>query len=77
MLFIRTTVLLLLAAVASAAEKPLSVELMSAFHKWVDFHGKQYNSHEEKMTRLQIWADNDGKRNMCLSSLPKGTYLFW
>jgi len=74
MLFIRTTVLLLLAAVASAAEKPLSVELMSAFHKWVDFHGKQYNSHEEKMTRLQIWADNDERIQQHNSQDPSPTF---
>jgi len=38
--------------------------MMTAFHKWVDFHGKEYASHEEKMTRLQIWAENNSKWNI-------------
>lgn len=36
----------------------LSVELMAKFKSWSDYHGKQYDSHDEKMSRLQIWLEN-------------------
>lgn len=67
MLWIRSSALFLLASTAFAVEESLfSSELMTAFHKWADFHGKEYGSHEEKMTRLQIWAENDGKQKELL-----------
>lgn len=37
----------------------LSVELMAKFHSWTKEHDKSYDSHEEKMKRLQIWMEND------------------
>lgn len=40
----------------------LSVELMSKFRSWVEYHDKTYDSHDEKMKRLKIWVQNDGKR---------------
>jgi C1A family cysteine protease len=46
-------------AVATSVQDGLSVELMAKFKSWVDFHGKNYESHDEKMQRLQIWLDND------------------
>ena len=61
MLWLRSTALFLLASTAFAAEDKLSTELMTAFHKWSDFHQKKYESHDEKMIRLQIWAENDGE----------------
>ena len=50
------------AAAAAAAEQGevVSVELMAAFRSWSDDHGKDYDSHEEKMKRLRIWLNNDG-----------------
>jgi C1A family cysteine protease len=41
------------------SEASLSVELMSKFKGWVDFHQKMYDSHENKMERLNIWLNND------------------
>jgi hypothetical protein len=46
--------------VLEAENLELSVELMSRFHSWVEFHDKKYDSHEEKMKRLKIWIQNDG-----------------
>lgn len=46
--------------VQDGAEGGLTLELMQKFQKWTAFHGRQYDSHEEKMKRLQIWIDNDG-----------------
>ncbi|CAB9499922.1 Senescence-specific cysteine protease SAG39 [Seminavis robusta] len=37
----------------------LGVELMAEFHSWVDEHEKSYDSHEEKLKRLQIWVENN------------------
>jgi hypothetical protein len=42
------------------SEASLSVELMSKFKGWVDFHQKMYDSHDNKMERLNIWLNNDG-----------------
>jgi C1A family cysteine protease len=39
----------------------LSMDLMEKFRSWADFHEKTYDSHEEKMKRLQIWIENDEK----------------
>jgi len=50
--------------------------MMTAFHKWVDFHGKEYASHEEKMTRLQIWAENNGKWDKLQRKVAQGRILF-
>jgi cathepsin L len=54
-------VLLILAASSTNAanvEEGLSVELMSKFKHWTDYHHKTYDSHDEKMQRLSIWLDN-------------------
>jgi len=74
MVFMQTTVLLLLASVAAAAEPFVSAERLSAFHEWVEVHGKQYNSHEEKMTRLQIWTENDERIQQHNSQDPSPTF---
>jgi len=63
---IQISVLSILALTGSAfavsvEEGNLSIELMTKFKNWVDFHGKAYDSHDEKMKRLQIWLDNDGE----------------
>jgi hypothetical protein len=42
-----------------------SVEVMSKFHSWTAQHEKSYDSHDEKMKRLRIWVENDG-RCLCL-----------
>ena len=49
------------ASAVSVEEGDLSIALMTKFKNWVDFHGKNYDSHGEKMKRLQIWLDNDGE----------------
>jgi C1A family cysteine protease len=51
------------ATAVNVEQEPLSVELMTRFKKWEDYHGKQYDSHNEKMKRLQIWVDNDERIN--------------
>jgi hypothetical protein len=45
---------------AVSVSSSVSVELMASFQNWADFHGKEYDSYEEKIQRLQIWLDNDG-----------------
>lgn len=61
---LRLSTLALLAVLSGAAavsvDDGLSVELMAKFKSWSDYHGKSYESHDEKMKRLQIWLDNDG-----------------
>jgi hypothetical protein len=54
---------------SSSSVGGLSHELLSAFKKWMVFHGKEYDSHEEKLKRLQIWIDNDGKSVGCVDFL--------
>jgi hypothetical protein len=49
-------------AVFASEEQPLSVELMTKFQHWTQFHQKEYESHEQKMERLRIWLENDGKK---------------
>lgn len=39
----------------------LSAELTTRFQHWMTYHGKEYDSHDEKMARLQVWRANDGK----------------
>jgi Cathepsin propeptide inhibitor domain (I29) len=39
----------------------VGVELMAKFHSWTEEHDKTYDSHEEKLKRLQIWVENDGE----------------
>ena len=38
-----------------------SVELMAKFHSWTEEHAKSYDTHDEKLKRLQIWIENDGR----------------
>lgn len=45
--------------IEEAENLELSVELLSKFHSWADYHGKSYDTHEEKMERLAIWVEND------------------
>jgi len=40
--------------------KLLSLSL-SKFHLWMDKHGKEYNSREEKLKNLETWMGNDHK----------------
>lgn len=37
----------------------LSSELMGKFHSWMEYHGKEYSSQEEKLHRLRTWVEND------------------
>lgn len=37
----------------------LSVELMAKFRSWQEYHGKEYDDHEERMKRLKVWIEND------------------
>lgn len=48
------------AAATSVNRDNVSVELMAKFKSWSDYHRKQYDSHDEKMTRWQIWLENHG-----------------
>jgi hypothetical protein len=59
-MFFRLSLLFSVAWAVNVQEDVLSVDLMTKFKKWVDFHGKVYTTHEEKMQRLQNWVDNDG-----------------
>ena len=66
MLWLKSTAFCLLAWTACAVEERTTLlgsseQLVSAFHKWAEFHDKQYESHDEKMIRMQIWAENDGE----------------
>jgi Cathepsin propeptide inhibitor domain (I29) len=61
MLCIRSTAFFLLVSKAFGLENSFGAEILSAFHEWADLHGKEYDSHHEKMSRLQIWAENDGR----------------
>lgn len=61
MLFIRSTAFVLLVSTAFGLENLFDAEVLSEFHEWADLHGKEYDSHHEKLARLQIWAENDGK----------------
>lgn len=60
MMFRLSLLLLVSSTVVNAVEERLSTELMSAFKKWVNFHDKKYDSHEEKLMRLHNWVENDG-----------------
>lgn len=74
MLFRASSLILLVLGAASSAsaavaEETLSTALMTDFKKWVDYFGKQYDSHEEKMKRLEIWVNNNGKHYYCCAFL--------
>jgi hypothetical protein len=57
-----TAILLLIAAICKASEvKPVSLEGLYKFEKWVETHAKQYASDLQKMARLHIWLENDRK----------------
>jgi hypothetical protein len=56
-------VLCLVSAVGAVTEEShLSVELMTKFQHWMTFHGKDYDSHDERSERLRVWIENDGKK---------------
>ena len=55
---ISTVALLLLAASSSALD--VTLEATAKFNDWVEAHGKEYDTQQEKLTRLQIWLENDG-----------------
>ncbi|GKY99460.1 hypothetical protein MPSEU_000900500 [Mayamaea pseudoterrestris] len=40
-------------------EAQYSVDLMAKFQLWRTFHGKEYNSHDERVGRLRVYAEND------------------
>jgi len=74
-MFFRSSFLLLVLNAASASQlremKPpattldevggieWNVELMSKFHSWMELHGREYKSMEEKLHRLGLWVEND------------------
>ena len=62
---LRLPALLLLCVVSAmgtmAEESHLSAELMAKFQHWMTFHGKDYDSHDQRIERLRVWMDNDGK----------------
>jgi hypothetical protein len=60
-MMLRLSFLLATAMAVNVHEETLSVDLMTKFKHWVDFHGKKYETHEEKMGRLQNWVDNNGE----------------
>lgn len=57
---LRLSLLSALLSWTTALESELSTEILTKFHHWVTFHGKFYDSHEEKLRRLQVWLENDG-----------------
>lgn len=70
-MLLRASLLLFVSATAaSAAEEKLSTGIMTAFKKWGDFHGKSYDSHEEKMNALQTWVENDARIQQHNSQVP-------
>lgn len=59
-----SSALFLIAAMSSASAsevKPVSLEGLYKFEKWVEAHAKQYVSDLQRMTRLHIWLQNDRK----------------
>lgn len=60
-------------AAVNVEDGGLSIEQMVQFQNWAEFHGKSYDSHEEKMTRLQIWLNNDGA--YCLQCTTGSSFL--
>lgn len=73
-----STLLLALAASGAVAAKVedgnLSVELMAKFKSWTEYHGKKYDSHDEKMKGFQTWLDNDERIKAHNSQQPKPTF---
>lgn len=43
------------------AESQILALSLSKFHSWMEEHGKEYNSHEEKLKNLETWMKNDLK----------------
>ena len=41
-------------------EEAFSLETMSLFRAWSETHGKEYDSHAERIQRLNVWLDNHG-----------------
>ena len=39
----------------------VTLELMSQFKLWTQVHEKHYDTHQEKMQRLETWLENDSK----------------
>lgn len=52
----------------------VGVELMAKFHSWSEEHDKTYDSHEEKMKRLQIWVENDERIEQHNNQIPPPTF---
>jgi len=55
-------------------DEALTVEVMSRFHSWMEFHGKQYDDHDVKMKRLYTWMENDYKIEEHNNQEPKPSY---
>jgi hypothetical protein len=36
------------------------VQLMAQFTSWSAFHNKDFETHDEKIRRFQVWKENDG-----------------
>jgi len=45
------------------AESKTLLLSLTKFHSWMEEHGKEYNSHEEKLKNLKTWIENDHKIN--------------
>ncbi|GAX26451.1 cathepsin L [Fistulifera solaris] len=70
-----SAILLLISAVCKASEvKPVSLEGLNKFEKWVEAHAKQYASDLQKMARLHIWLANDQRIDEHNNQKPAPTF---
>jgi hypothetical protein len=47
-------------ASSNAGGSLLTSERVAAFHEWIEVHGKDYETADERNQRLLTWAENDG-----------------
>ena len=55
-----STLLFVLATGSSNALDAVTLDATQLFNDWVEAHGKDYDTPDEKLARLQIWLENDG-----------------